>query len=140
MSNDSLTWLPIPADFANDLRSAVQATPPAERLRRLASLAQHQLGLLETIQLDRALGQLSEEPVVGFSPVRLAMLASSTVDHLAPAIRVAGLRRGVRFDVHAGGFGQYRQSVLDPGSWLHEHAPQVVLFSLSARELLAEYR
>jgi FkbH-like protein len=130
--------LPIAADFANDLRSAVQAAAPAERLQRLASLAQHRLGLLETIQLDRALGRASVDAGADLAPVRLAVLASSTVEHLVPAVRVAGLRRGVLFDVRVGGYGQYRHDVLEPESWLHELKPHVVLFALSARELLAD--
>jgi FkbH-like protein len=138
MPNDPLTWLPVPTDFANDLRSAVQATTPAERFHRLSSLAQHRLGLLETIQLDRAIGRAAADGGAGVAPVRLALLASSTVDHLVPALRVAGLRRGVLFETRVGGYGQYRQDVLDPGTWLHDMKPHVVLFALSARELLNE--
>ena len=69
--------------------------------------------------------------------MRLAVLASSTVDHLSPAIRVAGLRRKLLIDVHGGAYGQYRQELLDPTSSLHQFAPQAVLFSLTAREAIA---
>src|SRR5262249_48050519 len=81
---------------------------------------------------------LHVEEVPGFLPVRLAILASSTVDHLPPAIRVAGLRRGLLIDIHRGTYGQYRQDLLTLGSSLHEFKPKVILFSLTARELLAE--
>jgi FkbH-like protein len=90
------------------------------------------------VQLGRALSELVSRPMEGFSHVRLAILASSTVDHLAPAIRVAGLRRGLLIDVYVGGYGQYRQEVLDASSGLHQFAPQIVLFSLTARELIAK--
>src|SRR5271169_4573624 len=83
-----MNWLPIPSDFRGDLRMAIEA-PLADRLDRLAVLAQHRLGLVEAIQLDRALGEVPIEQTNGFSTVRLAILASSTVDHVAPAIRVA---------------------------------------------------
>src|SRR5208283_4492175 len=73
----------------------------------------------------------------GFLPIRLAVLASSTVDHLWPAIRVAGLRRRLLIDVHAGAYGHYRQDLLDPTSSLHQFAPQAMLFSLTAREAIA---
>ena len=73
----------------------------------------------------------------GYAPVRLAILASSTVDHLSPAIRVAGLRRKLLIDVHSGAYGQYRQDLLDPDSALHRFAPQAALFSLTAREAIA---
>jgi hypothetical protein len=44
-------------------------------LDRLEQLAQHQLGFLETIQLDRAIQELCLEPAPGYLPVRLAVLA-----------------------------------------------------------------
>jgi len=110
----TMGWLPAPSDFRGHLRAA-----------------------LETIQLDRALGQPDPEPGSGFSIVRLAILASSTVDHLVPAIRVAGLRRRLVVDVHIGTYGQHRQDLLDPASPLHEFSPQMVLFSLTAREAIA---
>jgi FkbH-like protein len=136
MNGDPLSWLPVPQNFAADLQAAM-ACPPAERSERLAALAHHRLGLLETIQLDRAIAQLPAGVTPGLQPVRLAILASSTVDHLVPAIRVAGLRRRVRFEVHVGGYGQFRQEVLDPASSLRRFAPQAALFALTSRELLA---
>jgi FkbH-like protein len=129
-----MDWLPAPQDFRGSLRLAME--PSANRLEMLAALAQHRLGLLETIQLDRALGTVSAESAQGFSPVRLALLASATVDHLVPAIRVAGLRRRMLAAVHVGPFGQYRQQLLDPASPLHGLAPQMILLSLTAREVV----
>ena len=88
-----MTWLPVAANFRENLQAALESPKPVDFLEKLASLAQHRLGFLETLQLDRALSQWTLEPVAGFSLVRLAILASSTVDHLVPPIRVAGLRR-----------------------------------------------
>jgi FkbH-like protein len=129
-----MTWLPVAPDFGGDLRAALESPKPLGFLEKLASLAQHRLGFLETLQLDRALSQWTLEAVSGFSVVRLAILASSTVDHLLPAIRVAGLRRRLLIDVRIGAYGQYRQELLSPASFLHQFAPQMVLFSLTARE------
>jgi FkbH-like protein len=130
-------WLPIAPDFRGDLRAALDQAKPSDGLERLVALAAHRLGFLETVQLDRALARLNLKEAAGFAPVRLAILASSTVDHLPPAIRVAGLRRRLLIEVHAGAYGQYRQDVLDPASALHQFKPQAVLFSLSAREAIA---
>jgi FkbH-like protein len=132
-----MSWLPVARDFRGDLRAALDGAKPTECLESLASLAACRLGFLETVQLDRALGRLGLKEAPGFLPIRLAILASSTVDHLSPAIRVAGLRRKLLIDVHSGGYGQYRQEVLDPTSALHHFAPQSVLFSLSARDAIA---
>jgi len=130
-------WLPSLSDFRGHLRAALAVPPSAERLEKLAFLAQHRLGFLETIQLDRVLRDLTPEPASGFSMVRLAILASSTVDQLLPAIRVAGLRRRLVIDVHIGTYGQHRQDLLDSTSPLHQFGPQLVLFSITAREAIA---
>ncbi len=127
-----MDWLPAPQDFRGCLRRALEPSP--DRLEKLAALAQHRLGFLETIQLDRALGPACAEVPQGFSSVRLAILASATVDHLVPAIRVSGLRRRLLIDVHVGAYGQYRQLLLDAESPLHRLRPQIVLLSLAARE------
>jgi FkbH-like protein len=133
----TMSWLPIARDFRDDLRVALDQAEPSDSLERLAALAAHRLGFLETVQLDRALARLDLKEAPGFAPVRLAILASSTVDHLPPAIRVAGLRRRLLIDVHAGTYGQYRRDLLDPASALHRFEPQAMLFSLSAREAIA---
>jgi FkbH-like protein len=130
-----MDWLPVPQDFRGCLRLALEPSP--DRVEKLAALAQHRLSFLETIQLDRALGSAGAESPRGFSPVRLAILASATVDHLLPAIRVSGLRRRLLIDVHIGPYGQYRQQLLDADSPLHRLRPQIVLLSLTAREAIA---
>ena len=130
-------WLPVAPDFRADLGVALKSQNPTDRLEKLAYLAQYRLGYLETLQLDQALGRLTLKPGTGFAAVRLAILASSTIDHLPPAIRVAGLRRRLLIDVHTGGYGQYRQDLLDPGYSLHQFAPQFILLSISARDTIA---
>jgi FkbH-like protein len=132
-----MNWLPIPHDFREDLRAALARADPADGLEGLAALAAHRLSFLETIQLDRALARLGVREAPGFHRVRLAILASSTVDHLSPAIRVAGLRRKLLIDVQSGTYGQYRQDLLDPASALHRFQPQAALFSITAREAIA---
>src|SRR5258708_12510927 len=93
-------WLPPLPDFRGHLRAALAVPPSAERLEKLAFLAQHRLGFLETIQLDRALGDRTPEPASGFSVIRLAILASSTLHQLLPAIPLAGLRRRPVIAIH----------------------------------------
>jgi FkbH-like protein len=129
-----MTWLPVADDFRGELRAALESARPVDVLEKLASLAQHRIGFLETLQLDRALCQGTLEPVPGFTMVRLAVLASSTVDHLLPAIRVAGLRRRLLIDVRTGAYGQYRQELLSSNSFLRQFAPQMILLSLTARD------
>jgi FkbH-like protein len=130
-----MDWLPVPEDFRGCLRAALESSP--DRVEKLAALAQHRLSFLETIQIDRALGPICAESPEGFSSVRLALLSNATVDHLAPAIRVSGLRRRLLISVYAAPYGQYRQQLLDADSALHQLSPQIILLSLTARELTA---
>ena len=131
-----LSWLPPPTDFRAELKLALEGPSPAACLERLISLARQRLGYLETLQVDRALDRLKGAPAGGIPSVKLAILASSTVDHLLPGIRVAGLRRGLMIDVHKGGYGQYRQELLNTDSWVYQFAPQFVLLSITARETI----
>lgn len=132
-----MNWLPIPQDFRQSLRSAIATATAPERLTRLAELAEFRLGFLETIQLDNALRQIPRGDFAGFSRIRLAVLSSATVDHLLPAIRVAGLRRRILFDLYRGAYGQFRQELLDPALPLRAFEPEVILLSLTARETIA---
>ena len=65
------------------------------------------------------------------------MLGSSTLTHLLPAIRVAGMRRNLWIDTYENDYGQYRQELSDPSSALHEFQPTAVLLALDAYELTA---
>jgi FkbH-like protein len=130
-------WLPLAPNFRGELWAIQQAANGTARLEKLAHLAGHRLGFLETAQLDRAFALLELKQAHGFLPLRLAILSSSTIDHLAPAIRVAGLRRRLLIDVYNGAYGQYRQEVLDTSSSLLQFAPETILFSLSGREVIA---
>lgn len=127
-----------PTDFAQRLRAARAVADPQDRIEQFADLAQFRLGFLETIQLDNALKRIAAETALaGFSRIRLALLGSSTLDHLLPAIRVAGLRRRLLIDIYTGSFGQYRQELLEPGEHLRAFRPDVVLLSVTAREAIA---
>jgi FkbH-like protein len=113
------------------------ATDEQKRLRGLGALAQLELNYVQAIQFDRALRQLDSKQLDGFPRCRLAILSSSTVDHLLPALTVAGFRRGMLLDMYIAPFGQYRQQVLNPESALAQFQPQVILLSLSPRDVLS---
>ena len=130
-------WLPPIANFREEMRAVQAINDPAQRLERLAALSQHSLSYLETIQLDRTLGQIPPAASGAFGSLRLALLSSATVDHLLPGIRVAALRRRLLVQVHIGTYGQYRQELLDFSSPLHGFKPELVLFALTAREAVA---
>ncbi len=143
-----LSWLPdVPASWRDDL-AALPGAPPATAGEqaacwgRLVSLSNHNLDGLQTARLDRRLQLLfGAAPPADLAsvPVRLAVLASSTVEHLLPGLRVGALRRGLWLNLYVAGYGQYAQELRDPASPLHGFAPTAVLFALDAPHLLAGF-
>ena len=143
-----LPWLPeAPASWRADLAALPGAVPAsaAEQAAcwaRLVSLANHNLDGLQTLLLDRRLQLLfgAAPPAdVASVPIRLAVLASSTVEHLVPGLRVGALRRGLWLSLYVAGYGQYAQELRDPASPLHGFAPTAVLFALDAPHLLGGF-
>jgi FkbH-like protein len=135
-----MNWLPAVPDFRERLQRAGALADPAERLRALAALSQFRLGVVEELQLDRAVSKCVAQVdprSAGLLPVRIALLSSATVDHLLAAVRVAALRAGLLADARAGAFGQYRHELLGAASPLVEVRPEFVVLSLAVRDVLA---
>ena len=131
-----MKWLPPSHEFGARIAAVHRNGNAHERLEELASLANANLSFLEIMQVDAALSKTVQTAHSSLDNLRLAVLAGSTVDHLLPSIRVAGLRRGLRIETCATGYRQYRHELVEPGSQLHERRPDVVLFSLVAEEFV----
>ena len=126
----SLDWLPLPDPaFAASLRALTLADRDT-----WAALVRHANTRLEgmgVLQLDRALRRLfpSPPPGLGTAPVRMALLGSSTQDHLLPGLRVGALRHGIWLEVQTGDYGELTLTA--------EMRPDVVLLAVDARTALA---
>jgi len=131
-----LDWLPQPDDFKARLRHAADSASPDQRLERLIALSQHRLDFVQSIQVSRAMDALAPHVGAAVTRHRLAMVGSTTLEHLVPSLRVAALRRQLWLDVHCGGYGQYRQDLMDPASTLRAFEPHTVLMSLAAAHVL----
>jgi len=67
---------------------------------------------------------------LGLRPLKVAILAGSTVDHLAEILRFWLAASGFAAEIHIAPYDTVAQTVLDPASELYAFAPQVVwLFS-----------
>jgi FkbH-like protein len=130
-------WLPVAPNFRRDLRAALKLKDPVDCLEQVALLAKYRLDFQEMLQLGTALDQVNLNANHPLVSIRMAILASSTIDHLRRAIRVAGLRGGMLIDVYTGAYGQYRRDVLEPEPSLREFDPEVILFSLTARDTIS---
>ena len=133
-----MNWLPPPPDVTISLQNLRATKDPAKKIERLIDLARCRLTYLETIQVDNALARIAPtEDTVMLPRVRMAILGSSTAEHLLPSLRVAGLRYGLCLDLYAGSFGQYRQEILEPSASLRDFAPDIILLSVNCAEALA---
>src|SRR3984885_15641747 len=112
---------------------------PATAWEKAVTLSNAKLNFVLTNALDETIrGILPEGPAaLSTKKIRLAVIGSSTLTHLLPAIRVAGLRRGIWIDTYENEYGQYLQELSDPDSALHEFRPTAVLLALDAHDLTA---
>lgn len=120
-----------PGNFAQQLKAIRQIDNTDEMASRLQQLACTNLTFLEALQLSRAI----ESAQASLPVVKLAILSSTTCDHLVGGIRVSALRRGLGIDVWCGQYGQYRQEVMQPAAPLLAFAPDYILFVQHAAHL-----
>ncbi len=133
MAYPELSWLPEPENW----RERVAALTRGGDFEDLLRLAGERLDFVRTIALDQVLRRRWPERPTAFAgrALRLAVLSSSTSGHLAPGLRIAGLRYGLWLEIHEGDYGQYRQALEDPASALHAFRPDAVLFAFDAQTL-----
>ena len=138
MHGIDLHWLPENPRWAEQLAELAARAPGEADWPEVATLAQSRISALQTMQLDRRVARtvMPAPPDCGGRPIRLAILASSTVEHLLPGIRVGGLRRWIAIETYTPDYGQYAQELHDPASGLHRFGPNSILFALDARHFL----
>ena len=67
--------------------------------------------------------------------VRGAVLGSFTTSHLTPLIELAARAIGLVIELYEGGYGQYRQELLNPNSGFYAHDPSLVILAVHEGEL-----
>jgi FkbH-like protein len=134
-----LSWLPAHPDLRAALATARALPEPAARLAALARLAGFRRDFLATDRMDRIIAPCLAAPEIrgrlpqlGLTPLRVALLASHSVEHLVGGIRVAALERRLALDVEVAPYGLYRQVLLEERSPLDAFRPQVVVLALDA--------
>jgi hypothetical protein len=131
-----LHWLPSLPSWEERLKQLKNADISA--WEELIALSNCNLDLVDTMRLDRKLTQLFGKcapPAIGTKPVRMALLSSSTVDHLKPALRVGALRHGIWLDIFTPGYGQYYSELRDESSALFAYRPDCILFALDTQHV-----
>jgi FkbH-like protein len=131
-----LYWLPLLRGGSGELRRLAQ-TGNVD-WTDLVGPALSRLDFLQTNRLDNILLKYFGDRVPDDSPVkslRIAVMSSSTADHLLPGLRVAGLRRNLHTRVYLGDYGQYLQELQDSDSALYQFRPEIFLFAFHAQHL-----
>ena len=136
---EQLAWLPVHANLGEAIRAARLEEDPARRHVTAAALAGYRRDFIATRKIDNL---SSTAPAGGIRPagyeenpaVRLAILSSHTVDHLIPAIRVAGLCRRFTISTYLAEYGLYRQVLLGSDALLARFEPHFVLLALDAHD------
>jgi FkbH-like protein len=132
-----LHWLSTLPDWRQRVR--MLSADPASAWSKAIGLANSRLNFVLTNALDETIRcVLPDGPeTLATRRVRLAVLGSSTLSHLLPSIRVAGVRRGIWVDTYENDYGQYLQELSESDSPLHDFKPNAVLIALDAHHLTA---
>jgi len=131
-----MPWLlPTPSDFKARAKAlASSGTPDEQEARRLASFA---LDLSELGTLGKAVKSQREFFIskAGFTPYKLGIVASHTMDYVAAALPGTGLRHSLVIDAVLAGYGQAAQQLLDPCSEFAAQRLDGVLIAYDYRAL-----
>ncbi len=74
---------------------------------------------------------------IAWTPYRLAILRSFTVEPVVPVLRAAAFVGGIDLNVQLGDFNAYAQEILEPASSLYSFAPQAVVMAVQSYEIAA---
>jgi FkbH-like protein len=134
-----LFWLPEIDSFAQalaEIGDGALESEPGSALARLREIADHRLDFLQTNRLAKRLASISVSDSDEYQSIRIAIIGGAEMQHLKSGIQVGCLRRGFLADVRVGGFGQFRQEIETPSSWLSDFKPNVVLLAIPAANFL----
>ncbi len=134
-----LYWLPKPADGWREDIEASALCPDQNSLSHLLAIANTNLRHLEIGLVDRAAQKFSANVLAdsGLASVKLAILGTSTLGHLIPSIRLAGLRKRMAITCYTNEFGQYKNDIILKSSNLYQFDADCVLFTQATPHIFA---
>jgi FkbH-like protein len=71
---------------------------------------------------------------VPLNSLKVALLSSFSIEFAQPALVVYGFLNGLDIRIYRGGFGQFRQEIIDPSSGLYAYAPDVVVLAVEGSD------
>jgi FkbH-like protein len=82
---------------------------------------------------------MAESASSKLAPLRVAVLRSYTIEPLEPVLKLRLILEGFRPTIWMGGYNQYVQEVVDPGSELHQFQPDLVLLMVRLEEVMPDF-
>ncbi|MBF0178492.1 MAG: HAD family hydrolase [Magnetococcales bacterium] len=76
------------------------------------------------------------EGELGLIPLRVALLASFSIEFILDPLLALGMANGLRILPYRAGFAQYHQELIDPSSGLYAFRPDVVILAIEGERLL----
>ncbi|MBF0294565.1 MAG: HAD family hydrolase [Magnetococcales bacterium] len=83
----------------------------------------------------RQMESLADEEL-GLIPLRVALLASFSIEFILDPLLALGMANGLRILPYRSGFAQYHQELIDPNSGLYAFRPDVVILAIEGERLL----
>lgn len=123
-----------PRQIAGEIKRLAQARSPEKARALLAGYWKRHSGLAAAGFVN----SMFEELVAAGLPltaIRLAILRSCTVEPLIPLLRAEGYLGGMAIAPYISEFNAYAQDMLEPGSPLYEHKPDVAILAVQTRDV-----
>lgn len=86
------------------------------------------------LRAARLLGGMDLAPL-GLQRIKVALLASSTVDHLVPLVRYWLARNGINADIWVAPYDTIAATCFDPAGALYDFAPDIIWFFTTWRDV-----
>lgn len=120
-------------DLRQEIDQAIQSGAAATAVLRLAELWRLESGPAAAAFVTSRFEQLRNQ--VAFTPYRLAILRSFTVEPVVPLLRASAFCGGIDLAVHLGDFNAYALEILGPDSSLYRFEPDAVILAVRAAEV-----
>ncbi|MBF0429449.1 MAG: HAD family hydrolase, partial [Magnetococcales bacterium] len=82
------------------------------------------------------LTQQLPEGGLGLKPIRVALLASFSIEFIQDALTALGMAHGLRILIYQAGFAQYHQEIIQPDSPLYAFKPDVVILAMEGERVI----
>lgn len=124
---------------SQDRRGELKSQLAAGRVHAAVASARLLLEEQPSVLNQRFVRQLANgagTDAAGLKPLKVALLASFSIEFIHDALIAQGFANGLRIEIHQPGFGQIRQEILNPQSGLYTFAPDLAVIAIEGEDWL----